>query len=110
MEEIITVIKGTELKLRLEVIMGDYDLMDCNFSIKAYTSNGPSTTILKEKCIEIDGDKTACFVPIDTKLLNAGILILDITLDISDDDYSEPINDGYRTEIYRKKTNIKIIE
>lgn len=110
MDDIITVIKGTELKLRLEVIMGDYAFMDCDFSVKAYTSNGPSVTILKNKCITIEGEDTACFLPIDTSLLNTGVLILDIRLNIPDDDYTSPIDDGYRTEIYRKRTNIKIIE
>lgn len=110
MDDIITVIKGTELKLRLEVIMGDYAFMDCDFSVKAYTSNGPNITIPKDKCITINGEDTACFLPIDTNELNAGILILDIQLNIPDDDYNAPIDDGYRTEIYRKRTNIKIIE
>ena len=110
MDEIITVIKGTELKLRLEVDLGDYVFMDINgdFKITAYTTGKTKITLTKENCISIVGDESACFVPIDTQSLDPGVLILDISIDIPDDDYTD-INDGYRTEIYRKKTNIKII-
>lgn len=115
MDEIITVIKGTELKLRLEVDLGDYVFMDINgdFKITAYTTGKTKITLTKEGCIPISDssgniDESACFVPIDTALLDPGVLILDISIDIPDDDYTD-INDGYRTEIYRKKTNIKII-
>lgn len=110
MDDIITVIKGTELKLRMEVDLGDYVLMDSNgsFKITAYTNGKTKITLTKEQCIPIIGDETACFVPIDTSSLDPGALILDISIDIPDDDYTD-IDDGYRTEIYRKKTNIKII-
>ena len=110
MEDIIPVIQGTELKLRMEVDLGDIYLMDCEFEVTAYTNSKNKITIKKENCITLDGDETACFVPIDTSKIDAGTLILDIKLDIPDDDFTNVLNnDGNRTEIYRKKTNIKII-
>lgn len=110
MEDIITVIQGTELKLRMEVDLGDTYLMDCGFEVTAYTNSKNKITIKKEDCIILDGDETACFVPIDTSKIDTGTLVLDIKLDIPDDDFTNVLNkDGNRTEIYRKKTNIKII-
>lgn len=111
MDEVITVIKGTELKLRMEVDLGDYVLMDMNtdFAVTAYTNaKGTKVFLKKNDCILIEGDETACFLPIDTNLLDPGVLVLDIKIDIPDDDFTD-IGDGLRTEVYRKKTNIKII-
>lgn len=108
MDDIITVIKGTELKLRMEVNLGLFLLMDCDFQITAYCNVKNKLIIPKSKCIYIEGDESACFIPIDTSTLDAGTLILDIKIDIPDDDFTN-IGDGMRTEIYRKKTNIKIV-
>lgn len=113
MDDIISVIKGTELKLRMEVDMGDYNLRDCEFRVTAYTKGTNKITLSNDDCFDVtslDGtpDLTACYVPIDTSLLEPGALILDVAIDIPDDDYTGN-NDGKRTEIYRKKTNIKII-
>lgn len=112
MDEIITIIKGTELKLRMEVDMGDYNLRDCEFKVTAYTKGTTKIVLSNDDCFDViasDGtpDLTACYVPIDTNLLEPGTLILDVAIDIPDDDYTN--TDGKRTEIYRKKTNIKII-
>lgn len=110
MEDLITVIKGTELKLRLEVDFGNsYTLVGNNIGLTVTAYAKPANKLTITEFIPIDGDDTACFVPIDTGKLDTGILILDIKLDIPDDDFTG-IDDGKRTEIYRKKTNIKIIE
>ena len=113
MDDIISVIKGTELKLRMEVDMGDYNLRDCDFKVIAYTKGTTKITLTNDDCFDVKDsygniDLTACYVPIDTTLLEPGALILDVAIDIPDDDYTGS-NDGKRTEIYRKKTNIKII-
>lgn len=110
MEETIVVIQGTELKLRMEVDMGDTHLIDCDFQVTAYTIPRNKVIINKNDCIILDNDYNACFVPIDTSKLDIGTLILDIKIIIPDDDFTNVLNkDGNRTEIYRKKTNIKII-
>lgn len=110
MEDIITVIQGTELKLRMEVDLGDLYLMDCEFQVTAYTSTKNKIIIKKDECITLEGDDTACFIPIDTSKIDTGTLTLDIKLAIPDDDFTNVLNnDGSRTEIYRKRTNIKII-
>ena len=97
------VIKGTELKLALNVSdIGKYVLEDLNFHIIAYTNQKKKFKIEKEDCIFVND---SCYlILIDTSLYDAGNLILDIFLDILDDDFE----DGARTEIYRIKTNIKI--
>lgn len=47
MEDIITVIKGTELKLRMEVDLGLFVLMDCNFQVTAYCNTKKQNSNLK---------------------------------------------------------------
>lgn len=106
-DDLIIVIKGTELKLYMQVDMGGIQLMDCDFTVTAYASSRTKLVLKKEDCIPIQGNGTACFIPIDTKYIDPGVLTLDVSIDIPDDDFTD-IGDGCRTEIYRKKTNIKI--
>lgn len=98
------IIKGTELKLSLNVSdIGKYVLEDLNFHIKAYTNQKKKFDIKKEDCVHVNDN---CYlVLIDTSMYDVGALTLDVFLDVLDDDFE----DGIRTEVYRIKTDIKII-
>lgn len=98
------IIKGTELKLALNISdIGKYVLEDLNFHIIAYTNQKKKFTIEKKDCIHVND---SCYlILIDTSIYDIGNLILDVFLDVLDDDFE----DGIRTEVYRIKTEIKII-
>lgn len=105
-DEIIKVIKGSDLKLRLDIDIAP-DITDYTFKIDAYTKPSNKIPIDGGDCypVDVDNEPNAYFVPIVTSTLEPGILILDIILTV-DDTAFEDLN---RTEIYRKKTNIKIV-
>lgn len=103
-DEIIKVIKGSDLKLRLDIDIAP-DITDYTFKIDAYTKSNNKIHIDGGDCYYVDGEQNAYFVPIVTSTLEPGTLILDIILTVEDTTFE----DQHRTEIYRKKTNIKIV-
>lgn len=102
------VIRGTELKLVLDSLteenVEDIDLSSSFVKVEAYTNTKNRVTVNKKNCTLSD-DGTYYYIPIDTSTMEAGNLIIDVYLNITD----AVFDDGKRTEIYRKYTNIKIV-
>lgn len=112
MEEII-VIQGTELKLILTIsgltdTQGNIEA-NYNLEVKVFTQPKDKTILDENRILDIEGSVNQKLLLIDTSVLTPGILNLEITLDIPDDDFVD-IDDGNRREIYRESTNIKIIK
>lgn len=108
MANILKVIKGTELKIVITAEVKDatgeiIDLSSIFDKVIAFTDGSTKVTIPSTACTRVN--ETQYYVPIPTANLAEGLLMLDIYLDVVDDTFE----DSLRTEIYRKNTNIKIV-
>lgn len=116
MEDIITVVKGTELKL-LFTAESDYpvDFTRDDFEITYSTSDTSKKTFksndTKDLIIGKEGNHTI-LIRLDTKDLEPGMLKCESTIYIEDEDFEvlEGSDDGKRKEINRTTTNIKIVK
>jgi hypothetical protein len=128
MEDVITVIKGTELKLLFTATQGDnnedVDLINSPFKITYYTdgetklscSDQPEEGGLSYK--QYDGTSNQLLIRVPTKDLNPGMLKCEAIIYVEDDDFSQDLEspigntdmDGLRKEILRESTRIKIIQ
>lgn len=128
MEDIITVIKGTELKLLFTATQGDnnedVNLINSSFKITYYTdgetklscSDQPEEGGLSYK--QYDGTSNQLLIRVPTENLNPGILKCEAIIYVEDDDFSQDLEnpigksdmDGLRKEILRESTRIKIIQ
>lgn len=134
MEDIIIVIKGTELKLLFTATQGDdADPVDLSkFTIKYFTEGGTTLTCSSDETIsdlrfkKYNNQTNQLLIRIPTDNLNPGILKCEATIYVADTDFlgdredstdglEDPIADntewdGYRKEIIRESTRIKIIQ
>lgn len=139
MEDIITVIKGTELKLLFTATQGDnaasVDLS--RFTIKYFTDGDIKLICSSDESNELrykrydnpdtpEEDSNQLLIRVPTENLNPGILKCEATIYVADADFlgdSEDTSDGledplventewdgYRKEILRESTRIKIIQ
>lgn len=139
MEDIITVIKGTELKLLFTATQGDnaapVDLS--RFTIKYFTDGDTKLTCSSDDSNELrykkydnpdtsEEDSNQLLIRIPTENLNPGILKCEATIYVADADFlgvsedptdglEDPLAedtewDGLRKEILRESTRIKIIQ
>lgn len=105
---VLKVIRGTELKMVLSTLtdegLENINLGDSFVKVEAFTNTKNRVVVTKNECT-LSADGNYYYIPIDTSTLEAGNLIIDVYLDITD----AVFEDGRRTEIYRKNTNIKIV-
>lgn len=96
---------GSEVKLKLNVTNIDNHKFDeTDFTCKFYTHDiANCVTIDKEQMVRIDRDTYVCIV--DSNITGPGILRLDLTMYVPDEDCA----DGRRTEILRGITDVNII-
>lgn len=99
---------GTELKLNIgiEPIDGvSMESYDFNVEILSNTNFGQNKIVIKkEDAIKVDSDNY--IVTFDTSKLQTGNVICKIIAHIPDSDFK----DGYRTEIAKIDTGIKIVK
>lgn len=99
-----TSIIGTEEKFSVYIApIGDLHIIDCDFSVKAYSNSKTSVIIPKDNAIFVSDDNF--IICVDTNALGLGQITIEITAFIPDLDFP----DGLRTEIARYKTDTTII-
>lgn len=121
------VVKGTELKLTFTVVEpSDTDLDAIEWILKYYTGSENDTGVVEishKKSANTNEfisdndilsiDKNTATLRIDTASMNPGTLKCFATLYLDDEAFkkeTEDNDDGYRKEIQRITTNVKIIE
>lgn len=97
------VYSGTEIKLNIHIDpIGKNTMDDYDFTVEVFAAK--SVTIPKGKAIRVDKDNY--IVIADTGMMGVGRIRCKVTAHIPDED----IEDGYRTEVTVKSTDIDIIK
>jgi hypothetical protein len=99
-----TIIKGTELKLGINVDpIDDWTLTNGEFDIEVYTNKNNKLNFNQKECIPNDNDN-GIIIPIDTSKLKEGEIKVKFTAYIPD----LLFEDGKRTDIAIFNTGIRI--
>lgn len=96
---------GTELKLNVNAELGNnLHLADVDFVAVFYTAMGigKSITIAKSAMIKVDDDNYIAIV--DTTKVGSGEYWMKLSAELPDADFE----DGYRTEVVKVSTGIKV--